>query len=728
MAKKQITDELRSEKEKALNAALADIEKTFGKGAIMKMDGTQSDMDLSVISTGSLSLDKALGVGGLPMGRIVEIFGPESSGKTTLTLEVIAQAQKKGLTCFFLDAENAFDSTYAKNLGVDVEKLYVSQPDSGEQGLEIVDTMVNSGAIDVIIVDSVAALTPKAELEGDMGDSHVGLQARMMSQALRKITASVKRNNVLVIFINQIRMKIGVMFGCLSHDTLIPLTDGRSFPIGELVKKRIEGSVWSYNEKTKKIEEKKIVDWHDNGMARSSQDFLVLDVSENIKEEGFDYQVTLTQNHEILVKDKSQNKEVWKQAKDLKVGDKVINKSSTFINHELYQFILGLLLSGSAFIFNNKYTNRYDLRLKLHKEDNLDRCNALTSIETWVDWKAKKLSPLSLIKMKDGGYINEVHFPEFAYMNKNQHKVETYFKDDKISDLTLAVWLMENGYLLHENNHYSLILEPKNSFRSFSEYKYLSHVLENSNFPNKLVKIFDDDGKGELAIEFTNSRALKACLRYIDWTFVKIMFKPEKFFKKEEYLAELKEKNIADKDLFCRVYTKSHECEIKAISPMKNKDFFKHSGKYDISVEDNHNYLAGGKYNGFIVHNSPETTTGGNALKFYSSVRLDIRGNTVIKGKNEDEPIGKETKVKVIKNKVAPPFRTAEFDIIYGKGINRTAEILQFACDMGLMEKTGAWYKHNGQNIAQGKENAIEWLNNHEDIREQLYDAIINNK
>ena len=200
-------------KRKALSAALGQIEKQFGKGAIMRMGDVSASRDIEAISTGSLGLDIALGIGGLPRGRVVEIYGPESSGKTTLTLQVIAEAQKLGGTAAFVDAEHALDPGYAEKLSVNVDELLVSQPDTGEQALEITDMLVRSGSIDIVVVDSVAALTPKAEIEGDMGDSHMGLQARLMSQALRKLTGNIKRSNTMVIFINQIRMKIGVMFG-----------------------------------------------------------------------------------------------------------------------------------------------------------------------------------------------------------------------------------------------------------------------------------------------------------------------------------------------------------------------------------------------------------------------------------------------------------------------------------------------------------------------------------
>ena len=200
-------------RKKALGAALSQIEKQFGKGAVMRMGDGSAIRNVEAISTGSLNLDIALGIGGVPKGRVIEIYGPESSGKTTLTLHVVAEAQKTGGTAAFVDAEHALDPQYAEKLGVNVDELLVSQPDTGEQALEITDMLVRSGAVDVVVVDSVAALTPKAEIEGDMGDTHVGLQARLMSQALRKLTANIKRSNCIVIFINQIRMKIGVMFG-----------------------------------------------------------------------------------------------------------------------------------------------------------------------------------------------------------------------------------------------------------------------------------------------------------------------------------------------------------------------------------------------------------------------------------------------------------------------------------------------------------------------------------
>src|SRR4030081_3367842 len=234
-------------RKKALAAALSQIEKQFGKGSVMRLGDAGATYEVDSIPTGSLGLDIALGVGGIPRGRVIEIFGPESSGKTTLTLAIIASAQSHGGTAAFVDAEHALDPVYAEKLGVKVNDLLVSQPDTGEQALEITDMLVRSGAIDVVVIDSVAALTPKAEIEGDMGDTHVGLQARLMSQALRKLTATLSKTNTICLFINQLREKIGVMFGCFSYDTGVTLADGTQEKNAKFVNQGLPVEVFSYN-------------------------------------------------------------------------------------------------------------------------------------------------------------------------------------------------------------------------------------------------------------------------------------------------------------------------------------------------------------------------------------------------------------------------------------------------------------------------------------------------
>src|SRR5690349_11020618 len=249
-----------SNREKALDMALANIEKQYGKGSVMRL-GDETRAPLEVIPTGAISLDIALGIGGLPRGRVVEIYGPESSGKTTVALHAVANAQAAGGIAAFIDAEHALDPEYAKKLGVDTDSLLVSQPDTGEQALEIADMLVRSGALDILVIDSVAALVPRAEIEGEMGDSHVGLQARLMSQALRKMTGALNNSGTTAIFINQLREKIGVMFGCFAYGTRVQLADGTQEKIGKIVNQKLDVEVMSYDPEVGKIVPKRIVNW-----------------------------------------------------------------------------------------------------------------------------------------------------------------------------------------------------------------------------------------------------------------------------------------------------------------------------------------------------------------------------------------------------------------------------------------------------------------------------------
>jgi recombination protein RecA len=262
------------DRDKSLDTALAQIERQFGRGAVMRL-GDETRAPIEVIPTGSIALDVALGIGGFPRGRIVEIYGPESSGKTTVALHAVANAQKAGGIAAFIDAEHALDPDYAKKLGVDTDALLVSQPDTGEQALEIADMLIRSGAIDIVVIDSVAALVPRAEIEGEMGDSHVGLQARLMSQALRKIAGALNNTNTTAIFINQLREKIGVMFGCMSYATRVALADGTQEKIGKIVNQRLDVEVLSYDPETGQIIPRKIVNWFNNGRAERFLQFTV---------------------------------------------------------------------------------------------------------------------------------------------------------------------------------------------------------------------------------------------------------------------------------------------------------------------------------------------------------------------------------------------------------------------------------------------------------------------
>lgn len=666
-----------SDKKIALQNALASIQKQFGSGSIMQMDGSYRE-DVEVCSTGSLTLDMALGVNGLPYGRIVEIFGPESSGKTTMTLQTIAQAQKNDKTCVFIDAEHAFDPIYAKNLGVNLDELYVSQPSSGEEALEITEKMISSGAVDLIVIDSVAGLVPRAELEGEMGDSHVGLQARLMSQALRKLTGIAKKQNTLVIFINQIRMKIGVMFGCLHADTEIPFVDGRVFTIKDIVDNKITGKVYSLNEETGLLEEKEIIDWHHNGNVDSGADYLEI-TAEILDEQTKEVQSKLiatrtTKNHKVYTTNRG-----WIESKDLNIDDVLISLDERSKKNQLVEIVKGVLLADF-----NANISKLNEEMENNKNNNFD--NYLIS----------KIHALSVLDVES--------------IKKEMYKESGKLKPKKINigNTALTTWFVESGFI-----------ESDDSILFKNATKKHSKVLDFFGIDSE-IKCFKDENTGEIikCLWVKKQKSLNKLYNILKSELDKGLveyFGLRCFFSNREW------------DLFAKNEfnnTKIVSAKIINIQELSDIQMNGEFGKYDITVEDNHNYLAGSNGNGVIVHNSPETTTGGNALKFYASVRLDIRRTGQIK-KGEDI-IGNETKVKVIKNKVAPPFKEAVFDILYGQGVNQTAEILDLAVKFGLVQKSGAWYSYNGGKIGQGKDNSIVWLNENEDVKNTLHSQIIN--
>ena len=321
---------------KALDAALGQIEKQFGKGSIMRM-GENLHMNIESIPTGALALDMALGIGGLPRGRIVELYGPESSGKSTLAMHVVAEAQRNGGVCAYVDAEHAMDPVYARAIGVNVDDLLISQPDTGEQALEICDMLIRSGALDVIVIDSVAALTPRAEIEGDMGDSHVGLQARLMSQALRKLTGGLSKSNTVAVFINQLREKIGVMYGCFQYNARVVLADGTTEKIGKIVNQKLPVEVLSYDAKSGAMVPKRVVNWFDNGR---TEEFLQITVAKPMKNGRA--QLACTSNHLIRTPGG------WVEAGKLKVGDRVLEALPHYLSDFQMTALRGTLMGDGA--------------------------------------------------------------------------------------------------------------------------------------------------------------------------------------------------------------------------------------------------------------------------------------------------------------------------------------------------------------------------------------------
>ena len=357
-----------NDREKALETALAQIERQFGKGSVMRM-GEEARAPVEVIPTGAISLDIALGIGGLPRGRVVEVYGPEGSGKTSIALHAVANAQKKGGIAAFVDAEHALDPEYASKLGVDIDALLVSQPDTGEQALEITDMLIRSGAIDIVVIDSVAALVPRAEIEGEMGDSHVGLQARLMSQALRKLTGAINSTKTTAIFINQLREKVGVMFGCMCYGTRVTLADGSQEKIGKIVNQRMDVEVLSYDPEQDRIVPKRIVNWFDNGTADHFLQFTVAKSGGNGRA-----QFAATENHLIRTPGGC------REAGELVAGDRVMLMETHRLSEQQWQVVLGSVMGDGHLSPNRR--GRTGVRFRLgHGADQA----------AYLDWKTSLL-------------------------------------------------------------------------------------------------------------------------------------------------------------------------------------------------------------------------------------------------------------------------------------------------------------------------------------------------
>jgi len=485
------------EKSEALNSAVAQIEKQFGKGAIMRM-GDMPLANIDYIPTGSLALDVALGIGGLPKGRIVEIFGPEASGKTTLLYHVMAQAQRRGGLAAFIDAEHSLDPAYARRIGLNTDELLVSQPDHGEQGLEIADLLVRSGSLDIVAIDSVAALVPKAEIEGEMGDHHVGLQARLMSQALRKLAGTLNRAGTICVFTNQLREKIGVMFGCFHHDAPVMLADGTTMSIGRIVTERLDVEVMSLDPVTGRVEPRRVINWFDNGIA-----------------EGF----------------------------------------------------LRIRVSGG-----------------------------------------------------DG-----------------------------------------SRELLCTPNH--IIITPQ------------GEIPAGDLHPG--MEVYATEPVAVPAGERVLVGAAGAC-------------------------------DGAPEGHYGFRAVRSFVLGVEAVSGLADMR------RFDMEVEGNHTYLV----DGVAVHNSPETTPGGRALKFYSSVRLDVR--RIENLKEGAEVIGSRVRVKVVKNKVAPPFRQAEFDILYGEGISHEGNLIDLGLEHDIVTKSGSYFSFGEDRLGQGRNAARTFLKEHPEMADVI--------
>ena len=676
---------------KALETALAGIDRQFGKGSVMRL-GDEVRVPIEVIPTGSIALDVALGIGGLPRGRVVEIYGPESSGKTTVALHAVANAQRAGGIAAFIDAEHALDPGYAEKLGVDTDNLLVSQPDTGEQALEIADMLIRSGALDIIVIDSVAALVPRAEIEGEMGDSHVGLQARLMSQALRKLTGALSNSGTTAIFINQLREKIGVMFGCFSYGTRVTLADGTQEKIGKIVNQRMDVEVLSYDPAIDQVVPRRVTNWFNNGPTEAFLQFTVAKAGGNGRS-----QFAATANHLIRTPGG------WRAAGEIAAGDRVMVAEQVRLSEHQWQVVLGGLM-GDAHLAPNR-RDRTGVRFRMgHGARQV----------AYLDWKASLLGNIPQcrsVNARGATFVDLTPLPELSELRDT-----VYFGDGKkhltwdylkaLTPLALAIWYMDDASFTERSKGLQARTADGSgraevcveAMSSGSRERLVEHLRDAFGVESS-VRPRGTAGKAVLQFTTAGTKALQDLIApfvhpSMDY---KLLPSLRGRFAVEPQFVEPSLRPVPARVLDIHVKPRTRSMN-----------------RFDIEVEGTQNYFV----DGVMVHNSPETTTGGRALKFYSSVRLDVRRIETLK--DGSEPVGNRTRVKVVKNKVAPPFKQAEFDILYGQGISREGGLIDMGVEQGFVRKSGAWYTYDGDQLGQGKENSRAFLRDNPDLADEL--------
>jgi recombination protein RecA len=686
----------------ALQGALTQIEREFGKGSVMRMGDPGAQVRCAAIPTGALSLDLALGIGGVPRGRIVEVFGPESSGKTTLIYHVLAEAQKLGGICAFIDAEHAMDPLYASRIGVNIDELLVSQPDYGEQALEIADMLVRSGAVDVVAIDSVAALPPRAELEGQMGDQSVGLQARMMSQAMRKLAGNLNRTQTLCILTNQIREKIGVMFGCFHYSARVVLADGSTEKIGKIVNQRLPVEVMSMDPATGKISPRKVMDWYENGETDEWLSFEV-EASGGSGRRKF----SCTPNHLIFTPHGE------RPAEEILEGDEVLVAVKQYaLSEDQMKLIMGSLLGDGSL----RYASDHNVAFRVgHGERQREYC----------EWKRAMLEPFANRIGRTGSGIGFDTIPmrQLSVLHDAVYAVDgrRTVSDSLIEQLderAIAAWYCDDGTF-------------GGSYKRWGHGKpeICAKALSRED-RERLAKRCEELGMGRptvtnIGLLWSGERAQRFHERIAPYVHPSLDYKLHPNFR-GRFAWATPDTTDRRSDLESRISLRPVAGRVtrRYRKPMPPAEHSRPSNRkrYDLQVEGNHSYLV----DHVVVHNSPETQPGGRALKFYASQRLDIRRIETLK--DGTEAVGNRVRVKVVKNKVAAPFRQAEFDIEFGKGISTSGCLIDLGIEHNIVTKSGSFFSYGEERLGQGRNNAKTYLEQNEklakEIEQRIYDAL----
>lgn len=637
------------------------IEKLNSKlqGAVIKR---LDDVSLNVkyVPSGILMLDRLCGGSGIPLGRITEFFGPEGGGKTTLACLVAASWQRQGKNVAYIDMEHRMDNIWMGKLGLNPAKTYIVRPDSGTSGLQALDAMVDSDVFDLIIFDSVAAIVAESETEKDITKQEVSIVARLLGDVIRRLNPKLSKTNTSVIFINQVRSKVGVMFGCVNGETLINFTDGRALPIKQVVEQKIKGKVWSYNEQTNKIEAKPITAWYDNGLVEKPSDWV------SITTVGFGINgvssITVTPDHQVLTT------KGWKVAKDITKKDNLITKYNSYINGTLKNFLYGACIGDSYLHVRSKNTACLKLR------DNLN--------DTYAQWKAKLIAPYlpthASKTAKYTQYITPYRHDLAILKHKIQDRNPLAVLDADFTALSLAIWYMDDGNFDDSDGHCRSCISVK---RFASKSSVLRQITK------KLKELFGlectvSKKGGSLIFNVDNTRKLhKLIAKYV----------PDCMQYKLNADARGKYKPFT---LKAKEVSETIGVAVTSIvkgSPRKYR--LKH--KYDISVKDNCSYLAGSKTNGVIIHNSPETTTGGRALAYFSTLRFAVNK---VKDKasalfdDQGKYIAHTIRVRNVKNSVGSPELEGTFMLHYGadmKGPDNMSALIGLAIEKGMIEKGG---------------------------------------